>query len=118
MSVKPHLQTSLSQRLVLTPQMQQRIELLAMTKLELSDMVTTELSANPILEEVMPGEGGDDQSPAEDVASIDATTADYAAPDGVASEPPVEAAAPAVEIPAPDAAPLDGEAEPDRERDS
>src|SRR5438270_13261015 len=78
MSVKPHLTTSLQQRLVLTPQMRQRIELLAMTKLELSDMVTTEMSANPVLEEVAPGEGADEHtSISDDLAAIDATTADY-----------------------------------------
>ena len=77
MSVKPHLSTSLSQRLVLTPQMRQRIELLAMTKLELADMVQTELSANPVLDEVAPGEGVDDNSPlADEIAAVDATTAD------------------------------------------
>jgi len=59
--------------------MRQRIELLAMTKLELSDMVTTELVANPVLEESAPGEA------AEDIASIDATTADYVAPETNAS---------------------------------
>jgi len=37
--------------------MRQRIELLAMTKLELADMVQTELTANPVLDEVAPGEG-------------------------------------------------------------
>src|SRR5205085_2512489 len=78
MSVKPHLTTSLQQRLVLTPQMRQRIELLAMTKLELSDMVTTEMSANPVLEEVAPGDGPDEHTTiADDIAAIDATTADY-----------------------------------------
>src|SRR5205807_8308177 len=77
MSVKPHLSTSLSQRLVLTPQMRQRIELLAMTKLELADMVQTELTANPVLDEVAPGEGMDDNSPlADEIAAVDATTAD------------------------------------------
>ena len=63
MSVKPHLQTSLSQRLVLTPQMRQRIEMLQMTKLELSDMIVTELEQNPVLDEVEPGAG---EEPAED----------------------------------------------------
>jgi RNA polymerase sigma-54 factor len=60
MSVKPHLQTNLSQRLVLTPQMRQRIEMLQMTKLELSDMIITEMEQNPLLDEALPGEAGDE----------------------------------------------------------
>ncbi|HJQ24294.1 MAG TPA: RNA polymerase factor sigma-54 [Blastocatellia bacterium] len=88
MSVKPHLTTSLQQRLVLTPQMRQRIELLAMTKLELSDMVTTEMAANPVLEEVAPGEGSDEHSTiADDIATIDATTADYTGAEATATGP-------------------------------
>src|SRR5687768_2818549 len=86
MSVRPNLQTSLSQKLVLTPQMRQRIELLAMTKLELADMITTEISANPILDEVQPGEAGDDTSSfGDDIATIDATTADYSQPETTTS---------------------------------
>src|SRR6185295_10540604 len=88
MSVKPHLSTSLSQRLVLTPQMRQRIELLAMTKLELADMVQTELAANPVLDEVAPGEGVDDNSPLADViAAVDATTADINRPEMTSPSP-------------------------------
>jgi RNA polymerase sigma-54 factor len=50
MSVK--LTTSLSQRLVLTPQLRQRIEMLQMTTLELTDLIQQQLLENPILEEV------------------------------------------------------------------
>src|SRR5215218_7488078 len=62
MSVKPHLQTSLSQRLVLTPQMRQRIEMLQMTKLELSDMILGELEQNPVLDEAEPGTTPEEQT--------------------------------------------------------
>src|SRR3989442_1828319 len=128
MSVKPHLSTSLSQRLVLTPQMRQRIELLAMTKLELADMMQTELSANPVLDEVAPGDGADESSPLEEeIAAVDATTADLVPPNGGASLEPAVSEGVLTDSPAlgetnltslADTVPLDGEAESERERDS
>jgi RNA polymerase sigma-54 factor len=50
MSVR--LTTSLSQRLVLTPQLRQRIEMLQMTTLELSALIQQQMNENPVLEEV------------------------------------------------------------------
>src|SRR5438105_7417464 len=46
------LTTSLSQRLVLTPQLRQRIEMLQMTTLELSELIQQQMTENPVLEEV------------------------------------------------------------------
>ncbi len=42
--------------MILTPQLRQRIEMLQMTSMELSELIEQELVANPILEEVQPGE--------------------------------------------------------------
>lgn len=42
--------------MVLTPQLRQRIEMLQMTSLELTDLIQQEIIANPILEEVQPDE--------------------------------------------------------------
>lgn len=46
------LSQRLDQRMVLTPQLRQRIEMLQMNSLELSELVQNELISNPILEEV------------------------------------------------------------------
>jgi len=43
--------------MVLTPQLRQRIEMLQMTSMELNELIEQELVANPILEEVLPGDG-------------------------------------------------------------
>jgi RNA polymerase sigma-54 factor len=50
------LQPSLKQQMILTPQLRQRIEMLQMTSLELSDLIQQEMLSNPILEEVQAGE--------------------------------------------------------------
>lgn len=42
--------------MVLTPQLRQRIEMLQMTSMELAELIEQEMVANPILEEVMPGD--------------------------------------------------------------
>src|SRR5687767_5038029 len=50
------LTTSLQQKMILTPQLRQRIEMLQMTSLELQDLIEQEMVANPVLEEVQPGD--------------------------------------------------------------
>src|SRR4026208_2647365 len=81
MSLK--LTTSLSQRLVLTPQLRQRIEMLQMTSLELTDLIQQQLLENPVLEEVPSQE--EVQEIAEKVldhlASADANSFEESAPE-------------------------------------
>ena len=69
MALQQRLQTRLSQKLVLTPSLQQAIKLLPMTTLELVDLLTQEVVENPMLEEV-PDE--DPEPPDADLESPDA----------------------------------------------
>ena len=46
------LSTRLSQRLILTPSLQQAIKLLPLTTLELAEVLEQEVMENPLLEEV------------------------------------------------------------------
>src|SRR5215813_4679907 len=79
MSLK--LTTSLSQRLVLTPQLRQRIEMLQMTTLELSELIQQQMLENPVLEEVATQEEAHElaEKILDHLASADATTMDHAA---------------------------------------
>ncbi|MGH9874533.1 MAG: RNA polymerase factor sigma-54 [Pyrinomonadaceae bacterium] len=87
MSLK--LTTSLSQRLVLTPQLRQRIEMLQMTTLELTDLIQQQILENPVLEEV---------ATQEEVGELAEKILDHLAsadPGAAADEPPrLEAAEP------------------------
>ena len=51
---------TLAQQLIMTPQLQQAIKLLQLSRLELLETVHTELESNPVLEE-HPSEGGDEE---------------------------------------------------------
>ncbi|HET6890645.1 MAG TPA: RNA polymerase factor sigma-54, partial [Pyrinomonadaceae bacterium] len=87
------LTTSLSQRLVLTPQLRQRIEMLQMTTLELTDLIQQQLLENPILEDVATQEEA--QELAEKILDHLASADPAAAPD----HQPIEAVEPEVGSP-------------------
>jgi RNA polymerase sigma-54 factor len=57
MGLEQKLSLRLSQRLVMTPTLQQAIKLLQMTRLELQDVVNQELVSNPVLDEEDPSTG-------------------------------------------------------------
>jgi RNA polymerase sigma-54 factor len=64
----------LSQQLIMTPQLQQAIKLLQLSRLELVDTINQEMEENPLLEETTPDELSIDEVHAdveEDVQSID-----------------------------------------------
>jgi len=49
--MKPRLELRMSQKLVMTPQLQQAIKLLQLSKLELDQVITQEMVENPVLED-------------------------------------------------------------------
>ncbi|MCW8892339.1 MAG: RNA polymerase factor sigma-54, partial [Deltaproteobacteria bacterium] len=63
MALDLRLQVKLSQQLVMTPQLQQAIKLLQLSRMELVDVVTEELAENPLLEEgVDPKDAREDET--------------------------------------------------------
>ena len=58
-------QLKLSQQLVMTPQLQQAIKLLQMSRVELTELVREELLENPVLEDTLEGRDNREISPSE-----------------------------------------------------
>ena len=53
---------SLSQQLIMTPQLQQAIKLLQLSRLELLETITQEMETNPLLDEQAPGDSDSDNN--------------------------------------------------------
>lgn len=70
MAIEIRQQLKLSQQLVMTPQLQQAIKLLQLSRMELVDMVQQELEENPVLEEG--AEVAEDKEAAEEVRETEA----------------------------------------------
>ncbi|HKI86972.1 MAG TPA: RNA polymerase factor sigma-54 [Thermoanaerobaculia bacterium] len=69
MALEQKLSLKLSQKLVMTPSLQQAIKLLQMTRMELQNLLTQEIVENPLLEEVE--EGVEEERPSEQEASAE-----------------------------------------------
>src|ERR1044072_7977428 len=71
----PRLDLRQSRSLVMTPQLQQAIKLLALSNLEIETFIAEELEKNPLLEAER-GPGGDDEVPVAPEPEFDAAPAD------------------------------------------
>ena len=91
MALEQKLNLRLSQRLIMTPSLQQAIKLLQMTKLEIQEEITHELTENPLLEEA-PADA--ERQDSEETGSEGGETGEpETAPAEVQAEAPAEAAA-------------------------
>jgi RNA polymerase sigma-54 factor len=68
MSIGPRLDLRQSQSLVMTPQLQQAIRLLALSNLEIESFIAEELEKNPLLDSVGGEEGGNEEPAAPDLS--------------------------------------------------
>ncbi|HJW14474.1 MAG TPA: RNA polymerase factor sigma-54 [Thermoanaerobaculia bacterium] len=107
MALEQKLNLRLSQRLVMTPSLQQAIKLLQMSKLELEEVLTQEMVENPVLEE--------EQEQEQEDTVREAEAAETPEPAQPVKEEAEAAPAPAVTSAE---APAEAEAAPDAERDS
>ncbi|MGH9364875.1 MAG: RNA polymerase factor sigma-54 [Thermoanaerobaculia bacterium] len=94
MALEQKLNLRLSQRLVMTPSLQQAIKLLQMSKLELEETITQEMVENPLLEddqeepaEAEPAEAAEASDAADAAAEPVAPATGAAAPAEAAQEP-------------------------------
>ncbi|MGE5276979.1 MAG: RNA polymerase factor sigma-54 [Acidobacteriota bacterium] len=85
MALEQKLSLKLSQRLVMTPSLQQAIKLLQMSKLELEEVLTQEMVENPLLEEEQ------EEAPTTQESRDAAEASSPAAPTAAPAEGPVEA---------------------------
>ena len=106
MGLEQKLHLRLSQRLVMTPSLQQAIKLLQMSKLELEEVLNQEMVENPVLEEEQ-----EQEETVREAEGAEAPASDLSEPAKEETAPPA-ATAPAAE------APPEPEAAPERERDS
>src|SRR5512135_2171043 len=73
--MEARLELKLQQKLIMTPQLQQAIKLLQLSRLELSQSVSQELIENPVLEEMTSEDSGEEQSSEEGDTASEAPTA-------------------------------------------
>ncbi|WP_156680196.1 RNA polymerase factor sigma-54 [Sphingomonas profundi] len=76
MGLGPRLDLRQSQSLVMTPQLQQAIKLLALSNLEIEGFIAEELERNPLLESAGPDEGGSEPRDLADTRDADARDPD------------------------------------------
>jgi RNA polymerase sigma-54 factor len=76
MELKQHLRLSQTQQLVITPQLQQAIKLLQLSRMELQETVREELEQNPLLEDPEETAEGDVDDKAPGEASLEAATSE------------------------------------------
>jgi len=67
--MRPRLDLRLSQKLLITPQLQQAIKMLQMSRLEMQQVIHQEMVENPLLEE-MTEEGADDAEPSDGTDNV------------------------------------------------
>ncbi|MCZ6464562.1 MAG: RNA polymerase factor sigma-54 [Proteobacteria bacterium] len=96
MAIELKQELRLSQQLVMTPQLQQAIKLLQLSRLELVNLVQQELEENPVLEEAL--EGDEELTPAETAdaspGEADATPAEAEPVEAAESPEPASAETP------------------------